>query len=431
MKEEFLQYLWKNGLFDLNAMRTSDGLLIEIIKIGEYNTNSGPDFLNARIKIGRTIWVGNVEIHVRASDWYRHKHDKDSAYNNVILHVVDIFDNIVKTESNRELPTYIMQYDSNLYNYYRHIRKDSNLQRCISRLNEDGYFELKFWFNSLLLERLERKMEDIFKLLKFNRNSWDDTFYQIFSRYLGMNVNSEPFELLAKSTPLKYVYKQKHSLLQIESLLFGQAGFLNENLNDEYYKSLKTEYQYLKRKYSLESMQSTNWRFMRTRPINFPTLRIAELSSILYSSSHLFSKILEEDDLNRVYNFFKSDTSVYWDTHVKFGKKSEKKKKHLGDTAINILLINVVVPILFSYGKYIKSQKYIDRAYTFLENIKPEKNNITNIVSDCNIKLDNAIESQAIIQLKKECCNKHRCLNCHIGNTILKKTNEETKHINM
>lgn len=420
MKEEFLQFIWRHGLYQKDKLKTTDGQSIEIISGGQSNYDSGPDFFNAKVKIGKTVWAGNIEIHQRSSHWYQHKHDSDAAYENVILHVVESDDKPVQVK-NHSLPTLVIRYKEALRNNYEELLKSRHWISCQERLSEVDPFILRFWFSSLMIERLESKTGEIVKLLDQNKNNWNETFYQLLARNFGMKVNALPFELLAKSLPLHILSKHKNDLFQIEALLFGQSGLLNEALlGDDYFLSLRKEYSFLYKKYSLAGIEAHLWKFMRLRPINFPTVRIAQLAGLIHHSSALFSHILETDDLEQLRKLFKVSASEYWNTHYRFNKPSdENHPKTLGDTAFNNLVINTIVPMLFVYGDQHLDQAMKDRALFMLEKLDPEENKIIRQWNESGIESRSAFETQALLQLKNNYCDQKKCLNCQLGAKII------------
>lgn len=419
MKEAFLQYVWKNGLFDHMNMRTETNEDIEILSLGVYNTNSGPDFINAKIRIDDTIWAGNVEIHVRASDWFKHKHQLDKSYNNVILHVVDDFDKIVCDSTGRDISTYKLSYSSVLYDEYEFLFKDRYLASCFSTIDKNDTFKINFWLQRLLVERLLRKSKDVLELLKLNNSSWEETAYQLVARYFGLNVNAEPFEQLARSLPLKILARQKESPLQIEALFFGQAGLLQSKNPDMYQSTLIKEYDYLRKKHTLDSINVDMWKFMRTRPYNFPTVRIAQFSSFIYNSNSFFSSIIEAENIEQIRKLFKFSVSIYWETHFSFGNRTKKKSAVMGKSTLDIIIINAVVPVVFAYGLYTNNELIMDRAIDLLESIDLEKNYITKMWKSEGLEAKSAADSQALVQLKKEYCDKKRCLHCELGNKLM------------
>lgn len=427
MKEEFLQFIWKYGLFRKHGLKTTDGKPIEIIQTGQFNTDSGPDFFNSRIKIGDTTWAGNIEIHQKSSHWQLHHHDQDAAYDNVILHVVEIHDKDIQVK-NHLLPTLEISYPAEILNNYEELLRSEKWIPCQERLPEHDPFLLRFWFSSLMIERLQSKTGAILDILQQNKNNWNETFYQLLARNFGMKTNALPFELLAKSLPLQILSKHKNDLFQIEALLFGQSGLLNEALlGDDYFLALRKEYSFLYKKYSLAGIESHLWKFMRLRPINFPTVRIAQLAQLIHRSSALFSRILETEKMDELRKLFEVSASEYWDTHYRFNKLSgENRKKVLGETAFNNLVINTIVPLLFVYGDQHLDQSMKDRALLLLENTAPEENQIIRKWNESGIESWSAFETQALLQLKNTYCEHKKCLNCQLGAKIITKVNQET-----
>ncbi|HEY3370933.1 MAG TPA: DUF2851 family protein [Prolixibacteraceae bacterium] len=428
MKEDFLQFIWKHGLYLTDKLETTDGEPIEIISPGQSNYDSGPDFFNARVRIGQTSWAGNIEIHQKSSHWYQHKHDSDAAYDNVILHVVEVHDKNVQVKSHR-LPTFILSYRDEILNNYEHLLKSNHWIACQERLPQVDPFILRFWFSALMIERLESKTGEIVKLLEQNKNNWNETFYQLLARNFGMKTNALPFELLAKSLSLNLLSKHNNDLFQIEALLFGQSGLLNETLlGDDYYLSLRKEYSFMYKKYGLSGMESHLWKFMRLRPINFPTIRIAQLARLLHHSSALFSHILETENLDELRQLFKVTASSYWDTHYRFNKPSgESRPKALGELAFNNLVINAIVPMLFVWGDQHMDQGMKDRALLLLEKLDAEDNQIIRKWNEAGIESRTAFETQALLQLKNNYCDQKKCLNCQLGAKIITSTHPSEK----
>jgi len=424
MKEEFLQFIWKQELFNRNNLKTVDGKPMEVIHVGQPNTDSGPDFFNARIRIDETTWAGNVEIHQKSSHWYRHHHNVDAAYDNVILHVVESYDLPVKVK-NHELPTLVITYPADILENYEQLLKSERWIACEDKLSEVDPFILRFWFSSLMVERLQSKTGAILAILEQNKNNWNETFYQLLARNFGMKTNALPFELLAKSLPLQILSKHKNDLFQTEALLFGQSGLLNETLlGDDYFLSLRKEYSFLYKKYDLAGIESHLWKFMRLRPINFPTIRIAQLAALINQSSALFSRILETETLGELRKLFEVSASEYWNTHYNFNKISkDNHTKTLGETAFNNLVINTVVPMLFVYGDHHMDQEMKDRALLLLEKIAPESNQIIRKWNALGIECRSAFETQALIQLKNLYCTNKKCLNCQLGAKIITTVN--------
>jgi len=427
MTEDFLQYIWRYGLFNKESLTTTGNEKIEILSLGELNTNAGPDFFNAKIKIDDTTWAGNVEIHLNASDWLLHQHQKDKAYNNVILHVVYNADQQILRQNKTIVPCLELKFDHRLFDNYAELQKNNSPIACNKEIKQVDTFVIEHWLNSLMVERLENKSQSISDILLQNKNNWEETFYRILSRNFGFNLNAEPFEILARSLPLNYLAKHKNNLLQIEALLFGQAGFLAEPLDDEYYQKLQKEYIFLKQKFNLIEGEKHLWKFLRLRPSNFPTIRIAQFAKLIHQSSGLFSKILETNNIEELYQFFDVSASSYWNEHFVFGKTSKKSNKNLGKTAADIILINTIIPFLFLYGKNKDQQDLMDKALGFLDKIKAENNAIINQWKDLNMNITSAFYSQAYIQLRKNYCNTKKCLHCMIGNKII--VNDKTRLI--
>lgn len=424
MKEDFLQFIWRHDLYQKDKLETTEGSRVEILSAGQSNYDSGPDFFNAKIKIGETTWAGNIEIHQKSSHWYLHHHDTDAAYENVILHVVESYDRPVKVKSH-ELPTLVLTYRDEIRDNYESLLKSNRWIACEERLAEVDPFILRFWFSSLMIERLESKTQEIVKLLQQNQNNWNETFYQLLARNFGMKTNALPFELLAKSLPLHILSKHKNDLFQTEALLFGQSGLLNNSLlGDDYFLALRKEYSFMYKKYALSGMESHLWKFMRLRPINFPTVRIAQLAALIHHSSALFSHVLETESPDELRKLFKVTASSYWDTHYSFNKPSdENKPKVLGETAFNNLVINTIVPMLFVYGDQHMDQRMKDQALLLLEKLAPEENKIIRKWQDSGIKSQTAFETQALLQLKNYYCDHKKCLNCQLGAKIITSIN--------
>lgn len=420
--EEFLQYIWENKLYSVDNLATVNGEPLEILNVGKRNTDSGPDFFNAKIKINNTIWVGNIEIHKNASDWNKHNHQTDKAYNNVILHVVENYDQPVLRNKQEEIPAMIFKYPQYLKTNYQNLLEAKTWIACENQFHKIDSIILQIGFNRLMIERLENKTDDILVRLQQNKNDWNTTFYQMLARMFGFKVNAVPFELLAKSLPLEILAKHKSSLFQIEALLFGNSGLLNDQLlGDDYYLNLRNEYSFLYKKYNLKGIESHLWKFMRLRPGNFPTVRISQFAALIFRSQGLFSKIIEIDELENLKELFKVKASEYWNLHYSFNKKSTTKSiKELGEASVNMLIINVVIPFLFVYGEKQNKEYLKNRALEFLEKLPSEKNSIIEKWGKLGINARSAFESQALLQLKNKFCERKKCLNCQIGVKLVK-----------
>ena len=419
-KEDFLHYIWKFKRFKSQDLITTNGESVQIIKVGLHNQDSGPDFFNAQLKIGNTIWAGNVEIHLKSSDWNAHNHQKDSAYNNVILHVVFEHNGEVKNTKNNSIPTLELKenIDLDLLHNYHQLIYSKNKIACGNQVTKISKFEFDNWLERLLLERLERKIGLIKTHLKNNKNNIDETFYHFLFKYFGLNVNSIPFEQLAQNTPLKIIEKHPQ-LISIEALLFGQAGFLNENLDDDYFQRLKKEYAFLQAKFQLQTIEKVTWKFSKLRPSNFPTIRISQLAMLLKKHPRLFSRILELSDVKEIQQLLQTSASDYWLTRYQFGVVSKSKPKKMGKTMLNTIIINVVAPFLFVYGKLQQQEKYVALALELLEKTPPESNSIIAGWEAMGIEPTNSATTQALIELKTNYCSQKKCLNCQVGVKLL------------
>ncbi len=423
MNEDFLHYVWKYKLLDQISLKTTQGENIEIIKQGEHNLDAGPDFFNAQIKINNTIWAGNIEIHLKSSDWDTHVHQNNSAYNNVILHVVLNHDKEIQNQKGNSIPTLELKFRilPNIITNYEFLKKQKTKIPCAYGISEVNEITIASWLERMLYERLETKTSEIKHQLQLSKNNWEETFYFFLAKNFGFKVNAEPFYLLAKSLNINTLSKHKNNLIQIESLLFGQAGMLQKSLKDEYFKTLQNEYTFLSHKYKLIPIATDTWKFMRMRPKNFPTIRIAQFAQLVFKSSSLFSKILDSKNIDELRKLFEVQASEYWDSHYQFGKTSSKSKKDLGEQSFQNVLINTIVPFLFLYGKEKQDEIYIERAINLLECIEPEQNKIIASFDELNIKAKNAGDTQSLIQLNNNYCKFKKCLNCAIGNHLMSK----------
>ena len=420
MTEQLLHHLWKYRLFNQNNITTINGQPVQVISPGLHNTDSGPDFFNARLKIGDTEWAGNVEIHINESDWNRHNHQHDEAYKNVILHVVYKSDS--KAKQPRHLPVLELKnyIDDKILKHYDQLMLYPGKIPCEKAFGSIDHFTINNWLDRMLIERLENKTESIAALLSQNQNNWEETFYIMLARNFGFKVNAVPFELLARSLPLNYLAKHKSSLFQLEALLYGQAGLLNSQFKDEYPNKLKREYDFLRKKFSLITTEPGLWKFMRMRPVNFPSIRLAQFAQLIHRSSHLFSKLIEAKSHKDVLRLFDVGVSEYWTSHFVFDKKSTLSEKHLGTTAIENIIINTVSPLLFHFGKTKGEHRYQNRAIELLEKTPAEENQIIKRWHDSGYSASNAAQTQALIQLYNFYCTHKKCLLCAVGNKILR-----------
>ncbi len=420
MNEEFIYYLWTYQLVKHNQ-KTTDGEKIKIMSPGVRNLDSGPDFFNAMIEIGDTRWAGNVEIHVNSSDWFKHNHQNNPAYNNIILHVVFNDDKPVRRQNSELIPTLELknEFNTSIFENYQAFINSKNSIPCHNLIHNIKHFDRLSWFDSLMAERLEKKSDYILHLLDSSKNNLLQVFYQQMARSFGYTTNADTMELLASSVTLNLLSKHSDNINQIEALLFGQSGLLSNNHKDKYPTDLKLEYNFLKTKYDLVAMDGSLWKFMRMRPASFPTIRISQLANIIYNSSGLLSKILESDKLQDVKSLLATSASPYWDNHYQFNKIVPGKRKKLGLSSINIILINTIIPFLFVYGKSKNDDNLQNKALSWLGQIKPESNTITREFKSMGISAENAMQTQAMIQLKNNYCAKKRCLSCRFGHILL------------
>ncbi len=386
-----------------------------------HNTDAGPDFFNGKVKIGKTIWAGNIELHINSSDWMKHKHQNDKAYDNVILHVVYNNDKQILDKAGNAIPTLELNglIDEKVIIKYKHLVHQTDTVPCGEQIKTVDEFTVQSWINRLAIERLERKSAEIEGTLNLNKNDWEETFYQYLFKYFGLKVNALPFELLVKNTPLKIIEKH-HDLFSIEALLFGQGGYLDSDVEDEYFLKLKKEYHFLKSKFDLTSLDNSVWKMLRMRPSNFPTLRISQLANLLSRETRMFSKMIETESIKEIQDIFKVEASEYWNCHYQFGKLVEEdKKKKIGINTINSIIINVIVPFTFVYGKKNQKEELVDKSLNLLESIKAENNSIIKKWNELGLKTSNAMQTQSLLELKNNYCSQKKCLNCSIGNKIL------------
>ena len=416
MREEFLYYLWENRLID-KALQTTEGEDVDVVATGYRNTDSGPDFLEARIQIGDKLWAGHVEIHVKTSDWNRHGHQTDKAYKNVILHVV--YENDTKVN---DIPTLELKghFDETLFANYQRFISSKNWIPCEKSIAKVPVFTRLSWLDRMAVERLESKSDTVIKILNANQYDWEDALYKLLMRYFGLKVNNEAFETLSNILPFKTLLKHADNLVQVEAMLMGCAGFLEDDFTEAYPLLLKREFNVMKSKFNLVTMPAERWRFMRMRPSNFPTIRLAQMAQLIHENGCLFSKIREAKNGNEVKTLFDVAASEYWETHWRFGVPTESKSKHLGDTTADVLMINAVAPLLFCYGKLHKDESVCETAMQFLEETEAEDNAVIRHFASCGIEAQNAMQTQALLHLYNMYCKRKRCLECRWGNVLMK-----------
>lgn len=421
MKEEVLHYIWEQKCFDLRSLKTTSGASLEILDFGTLNKNAGPDFLNAVIKIAGISWHGHVEVHVQSSAWYLHQHQNDPNYESVILHVVWKDDHPVMIKEGQLLPCLVLEkrVAGSLLTKYQKLSTNKDSIPCSSFIPEIDLSIVGVEIQNMAFYRLAYKMKTIQKKLESTRYDWETVFYQMLARNMGFYVNGEAFLDLAQRTPLYLIAKYKSSLTQLEALLFGQAGLLSDKQTDSYVQELWKEYQFLKHKHQLVPMRGNQWKFLRLRPANFPTIRIAQFAKILFQTHHLFSKALAMKEVEEVENMLEVQPSLYWQNHFVFGKKSKEQQKKLGKRACQLILINTIAPLIYTYGHLRGQINYKERAVGFLKALPSEENSIIQNWAKFGISAAHAWETQGLISLWKEKCQKKLCTSCKIGQSII------------
>jgi hypothetical protein len=420
MKEELLHFVWKLQLFANQYLKSTLGDEIQIVSAGFQNFNSGPDFLNAKIRVGQQLWAGNVEIHLKSSDWYLHKHEKDENYHSVILHVVweddvEVFRNSNEAIQTLELKNYISKKLLQKYQSLFNIPK--KWINCENDITDISAFSLNHFFEQLYFERLEQKSLLIQKELTNSNNNWEAVLYKLLLKNFGLKVNGEAFYNLSNSVDFSIIRKLSANAFQLEALLFGQAGLLSGNRESKYFDKLKKEYSYLQSKFKLKPLNQGQIQFFHLRPNNFPTIRLSQVVQLYVNDATIFSKILEYNQLEEFYDLFSVKTSEFWETHYTFEKESKKRVKKLTNSFIDLLLVNTIIPIKFLYLNELG--KPTDAVLELIRQIKPEKNSIVSKFNNLKIKSHSAFETQALLQMKNEYCNKLNCLNCKIGMELL------------
>ena len=421
--EQLLHYVWKHKIFPLQMLQTTSGQPVEVIDPGLPNTNAGPDFFNAKLKIDGTLWVGNVEIHTQASDWQSHGHDRDRAYDTVILHVVEESNCDVYRTNGELVPQMVLPCPEAVRRRYDELRQTEIYPPCYSILGSLPKLTVHSWLSALQVERFEQKARAISQRLERCNNHWEDVFFITLARNFGFGLNGDAFEAWANRLPFRAVDKHRDNLLQVEAFFLGQAGLLQENLPDadEYYLKLQKEFSYLQHKFELPApMPAEQWRFLRLRPGNFPHVRLAQLANLYHKEQSLFSQVMEAETPEAVKKILTARTSEYWEEHFNFRKSSPRQEKRTGDGALNLIIINTVVPFLYAYGLHKADETLCDRATRFLESLKAENNHITRLWDGAGLPVYTAADSQALIQLQKEYCNKKDCLRCRFSYEYLR-----------
>jgi hypothetical protein len=421
MKEDFLHYLWKFKKFDTLNLRTSNDEEVTIINSGQYLELAGPDFFNAQIIIDNQKWAGNIEIHIKSSDWYVHHHERDVAYENVILHVVWEHDTEIFRSDNTEIPVLELQkyVDKANINNYQSLVSPKSWINCEKQLENINPFVIKNWQERLFFERLERKSKAIFELLDQTHQDWEAVLFCLLAKNFGLNTNGELFLKMAQSIPFSVIRKESFEIENLEALILGNAGLLDAEKEDTYFKDLKIRFFYLMHKHQLEKTVLAPLQFFKHRPDNFPTIRLAQLAHLYHTRQNLFSKISAVASVQQLYEIFEVATSAYWENHYQFDRESPKKKKKLSSSFIDLLIINTIVPIQFAYAKS-QGKEISEELITLLNEVTAEKNAIMDKFNSFGVSSTSAFDSQSLLQLKNEYCNKSKCLACAIGMELLK-----------
>ena len=420
--ERLYQYLWKHSMLGRNLM-LDDGRELTILVPGILNENAGPDFFSAKLRIGDSTWVGNVEIHVKASDWYKHRHNDDPAYDSVILHVVAIKDGVVKRRDGSIIPQVCVTFPIEFYSLYASLSESIKDVRCKPYIQTLSSLVIEDWLSTLAIERIHVKSQRILELNRQCDGDWERTCFISFARALGFGLNSDPFEMLARSVPLNYLARHSDNLFQLEALLFGQAGMLDMSCHifDEYYQGLCREYYFLAKKYGLKPLHSGIWKYSKTRPGNFPHRRIALLAQYIYGGFSLMRAILEtKGDEDKARELFAMELDGYWKTHTQFGIEADRVPVGLSRGSENLLLINLVAPLVYSYCAYVGDLEGAESALSLWMDLESEKNSYIRQWENTGIKCKDAMHSQALLQLRKNYCDMGKCLECRFGNYLLR-----------
>lgn len=428
MKEDFLHYVWKFQKLQRGSLRTVSDETVHIHNPGRHNLNAGPDFFNARLEIGGQMWAGNVEIHLKASDWYAHHHETDAAYENVILHVVWEYDADIYRKDGSVIPTLTLQEyvpKTILEQYRKLIHKSNKWIPCEADLPYIDDFVIQNWLERLYFERLERKEKQLNEALKKSKNHWEELLFRFLCKNFGLKINGESFLSIAESIPFSVVKKCSHNVKELEALLMGQAGLLDKTLQDGYFQELQSTYAYLKHKFALDNRTVIPPQFFRLRPPNFPTVRLSQFAALYARYPNLFTDLIERKERKAYYDFFDCQASEYWDIHYNFGVESGRRRKRLTTKFIDLLIINTVLPVKFAYARY-RGEDILDQIIEIASEIDVEENSIIQKFNAIRPLAKNAFQSQALLELKNEYCNFNRCLQCAIGNVVVGNSKSQT-----
>ena len=421
LTERLLQFIWQFQYYNKQQLCISSGEALQILHHGSLNTHQGPDFLQAKIKIDHTVWAGNIELHINTSYWLLHRHQSDERYNNVILHVVWKEDKAINDASGNPLPTLILEplVPTLMLAHYEKLMHSQDFVPCQSYLPVLSSIGWQNWQERLLIERLQKRAALILQTLETTGHHWEEVFWRMLARNFGMPVNADAFENMAETIPVTVLAKQKHQVQQLEALLLGQANLLNDESDDDYVVLLRREYQFIRNKFKLRSAAITPL-FLRMRPANFPTVRLAQLAMLVHQSDHLFSKIIEAKTNVEVIQFLNVTANDFWHYHYQLHTASNYKPKVLGGQMAENILINTIAPMVFAYGLYHNNQSYKDKAIEWLAQTKGEQNTIIKSWRSLNVIADSALQTQGLLELKKHYCDVRKCLDCAVGNKILK-----------
>jgi hypothetical protein len=424
MKENFLHYIWQYQLFNKTDLLSTVGEKIFIEKLGIYTQNSGPDFINSKIKINEQLWVGTVEIHLKSSDWYVHNHENDAAFDNVILHVVWEDDMPVYRKTNTPVSTLELKGRVSLHLLQQYNQLFNTKQKwiaCENNVSDVNTFIWNHWLERLFIERLHDKSLFINELLKKTNNDWETVLFILLAKNFGLKLNSQPFFLMASALEYSVVKKESKSAGHLEALFMGLTGVLNPNTTDSYEKELNQIFAYLRHKYQLTEIYHKA-QFFRLRPPNFPTIRLSQLANLLFKNQLLFQELMRIQTLDEFYNLLQSQTSEYWETHFIFGKENKKNIKKTTPAFVDLLLINTIIPLKFAYQNYM-GKPDIESLIVILKQLNPEKNSIIEHYTKIKVPIENSLHTQALLTLKNKYCDFQKCLECEIGLHILKGKN--------
>ena len=433
MQEDYLHYLWEFQKWKNLELLTSEGSPVKVISPGNHNHLSGPDFFNSRLLIGEQEWAGNVEIHINASDWYLHGHETDPAYDNVILHVVWNHDSDIYRRDNAAVPVLELQrfVPEQALRSYRELLNKGRARwiNCEKDFPKFDDFAIDNWLERLYLERLEQKADFVFKLLEQSSNDWEKVLFVLLARNFGLNVNGDAFFSIANSIPFQVVGKLRKHQRQLEALFLGQAGLLEKQVQEPYLIELRQEYAYLEKKFKLSRQGIIPVKYFRLRPDNFPEIRLSQFAAVYHEQSSLFSRVISAQNIGDLEKLFSAGVSEFWETHYTFQKPHRKRKKSLTPAFVELLIINTLIPLKFCYMKA-RGEEQEEQLLTLMANLQKEENQIIKKYNSIRPgTAGNAMESQALLQLKKEYCEKNRCLHCALGVKILQKTGVNTVNL--